>query len=625
MKQKKNIRSNTKTSQRNYFNPYETVTPLNNNRTKRKTPGNTYMKVQRGSSLQKSEQQTRMKNDVNTLDKVSRKKRTTTGPKKAKKPQDVHRAGTRSNISSSQYSHYTEYTAPPKRQLQVKKKAKLTKTQRRRLKRRRQMQAAFRITVVMCLTIGLIWGGVELKDFLTRPVVSHQVVKMGSLDTSTLFEGVVFRNEKIITSEDEGYAKYIVAEGEKVEKDGIVYVLVDEENLATTTTAKEEVESQLYTEAEHKADTSNNQDKRYNLDQEVKSRFEEFYNNRYDTSTNNIYTLRSKLDSSVTNRTNLYTTEQEKTNQELIELKQDIEAHMERYQKGKTVTESGIISYQMDGYETENAKPVIAELNYKTYNQYRKAASTTSLAPSTLNKEDPIYKVVSNNEWYVVTYIDSNQDQWKQGQSYELHFDDITTQKIQFTLISKKEEENRTQLVFKGTNQINSFLGVRNVNFSIGDKDTTGLKIPLEAIVELNLIKIPREYVITENNVEGVKRKKGDNTEFVALEAQNKDEDMYYMVQDLTNAQLIQLKDTLIHPQTGKSYEVTESEVVKGVYVINSQIAKFKEVEILTQNDEYALVKYNAKSELKEMDKIISNPKSIKKDQLLEDMKIQNE
>lgn len=625
MKQKKNTRSNTKTSNRNYFNPYETVTPLNDNRAKRKTPRNTYEKVQRASSLQKSDQKIRLKSDVNRLDKVSRKKTTTTESKKAKKRQVVQKTGTKSNNSSPKYTTYTEYTMPPKRQLQVKKKAKLTKTQRMRLKRRRQMQAFLRITVVMCLTIGLIWGGFRLKEFFTRPVVSHQVVKMGSLDTSTLFEGVVFRNEKIITSEDEGYAKYIVAEGEKVEKDGIVYVLVDEENLATTTTAKEEVESQIYTEAEHKAATSNNQDKRYNLDQEVKSRFEEFYNNRYDSSTSNIYTLRSKLDSSITNRTNLYTAEQEATNQELVELKQDIEAHMERYQKGKAVTESGIISYHMDGYETENAKQAIGDLTYKTYNQYRKAASTTSLAPSTLNKEDPIYKLVSNNEWYVVTYIDTKDDQWTQGQSYQLNFDDVTTQKIQFTLISKKEEENRIQLVFKGTNQINSFLGVRNVSFSIGDKDTKGLKIPLEAVVELNLIKIPKEYVVTENNVEGVKRKKGNHTEFVALEVQNQNEDMYYMIQDLTDAQVIQLKDTLVHPQTGKAYEVTESEVVKGVYVINSQIAKFKEVEILTQNDEYALVKYNAKSQLKEMDKIISNPKSIKKDQLLEDMKIQNE
>ena len=151
------------------------------------------------------------------------------------------------------------------------------------------------------------------------------------------------------------------------------------------------------------------------------------------------------------------------------------------------------------------------------------------------------------------------------------------------------------------------------------------MKIPLEAIVELNLIKIPAEYVVTVNNVEGVYRKKNDNTEFIPINKQSIEEEIYYIVQDLTDLTKVQLHDTLILPEQEKTYEVTESEVSKGVYVINSQVAKFKEVEVLAQNEEYALVKYNSKSQLKEMDKIISNPKSIKQNQLLDDMKIQNE
>jgi len=621
MKQKKSTRSNIKASSKNYFNPYESVTSLNHSRT---VSRDTYQKTKQASSLRNLDRkvnENQKKSMVqSTPKKIASSSKKNSTRKSEKKYQTLSKSESISKNSSQKASYSKDNT-----HLKVKKRKKMTKTQRMRLKRRRQLQMTLRIGIVMCLTIGLIWGGLAFKEFLTKPTISHQSVKLGSLDTSISFEGVIFRNEKIISSQEEGYAEYIVAEGEKVEKDATVYVLVDEENLATTTTAKSEVDSQIYNEAANQEATSNNQDKRYNLDQEVKSSFEEFYTNRYDSSTSNIYTLRSKLDSSVTNRTDLYTTEQEVTNQELIALKQDIESNIERYQKGKVVEESGLVSYYMDGYETEDAKVAIEALDYKNYCNYRKANSTTSLAPNVLKKEDAIYKLVTNNEWYVVTYIDADEDQWTKGQRYELNFDDLNNQKVQFTLISKLEEENRVKLVFKSTNQIGSFLGPRKVNFSIGNKETTGLKIPLESIVELNLIQIPKEYVTSDDSGLSVQRKKGENVEVVPIEIQNKEEELYYVIQDLTNALAIQLKDTLIHPKTGKTYDVTKSEVTQGVYVINGQIADFKEIEILAENQEYVLVKYNAKSQLKEMDKIISNPKSIKKDQLLDDMKIQNE
>lgn len=623
MKQKKKSPSSSQGPSRNYFNPYETTSTSKRSHYTRST----YQEYRNSSSGMKSKQQVKKKTAVKPQSKglsSSNVKKLSSQTKKASKK--GQRVTQNKGAVNTKRMMNVEALTPEQRRMQMrKKKTELSRTQRLQMKRRRQLLFAFKIAFAMCATVGIVWGGMEVKDLLIRPTVSTQTVKVGTLDMSTLFDGIVFRNESVVYSEDQGNAKYIVAEGDKVEKDGIVYVLVDEENLASTATAQEDVDLKIYNEAENREATSGNQDQRYNLAQEVKAKFEEFYNNRYDGNTSNIYTLRSQLDSNVSNRTNLYTAEQEKNNQELVQLKQQIEANMENYQKGKVVTQSGIISYRMDGYETEDAAEAISNMTYQKYNQYRKATSVVRLAPSTLNKEDPIYKLVYNNEWYVVTYIDTKEDQWVEGQRYNLYFDEVTSKGIEFKLLSKKEEDNRTQLVFKTTNQIGSFLGIRDVSFSIGDKDLSGLKIPVQAIVELNLIKIPTAYCVTNNNVLGVYRKKGEITEFVPLQVQKVSDDMNYIIQDLTNASTLQLNDVIVESESGKTYQVTESETSSGVYVVNGQVASFKEIEILVQNGEYALVKNNAKSQLKEMDKIISNPKSIKKDQLLDDMKIQNE
>ena len=223
----------------------------------------------------------------------------------------------------------------------------------------------------------------------------------------------------------------------------------------------------------------------------------------------------------------------------------------------------------------------------------------------------------------MVTYVDSSQDQLNEGQLYELSFEEITGKNVKCRLISKKEEDKKIQLVFKSSEQIDQLLGSRKVNFSIGEKELSGLKIPIEAITELNMLKLPLNFLKNENGVTGAYRQKDTAVEFVEIQDYEKSGENYFVPQEMTSG--LKINDVLVETESGETYKITESEVRKGVYVINSQIARFTPIEILAQNGEYALVKYNNLSRLKEMDKIISNPMSIKNGQLLEDMKIENE
>lgn len=622
MKQRKKSTSSPKVAQHSYFNPYEMTAPRGT------TSRNTYKQyaVQISSKEQKKKTKKRTSHKSSNGTDEANYKRTSKVNDKTKKVRKSNQSRLKQQTRQKERRVPNERLSPEQRRAQMRKKIKVTKAQQIRLKRRRQYQTILRIGMVMCLTVSIVWGGISLKEFLTKPTISTQIVKMGTLDTSNHFDGIIFRNEKVIYSEESGNVRYVVAEGEKVKKDGTVYVLVDEENLVTTTAEKQEVDAKLYNNAENDAAISSKQDERYNLEQEVKKRFEDFYNNRYESATSYIYTLRNQLDSSVANRTNLYATEQEKKNQELVALKEQLETDLGNYQKGKAATESGIISYRMDGNETEDAKQKIESLTYDVYNKMRKSTSTSTLGQSTINSGDPIYKLILNNEWYIVTYAEAKDaEAYTVGQSYMINFDELGNQAISFNLFSKKEEQNRVQLIFKTGNQIGDFLDSRTIKFSIGEKETSGLKIPNQAIVEQNLIKIPAAFCTQVEDKLVVYRQKGEVTETVELNVQYTQDDMKYIRQDLTDINNIQVNDVLVNQADGTTYQITEVETKQGVYVINNKIAKFKEIEVLVQSEEYVIVKYAGKSQLKEMDKIISNPKSIKIDQLLDDMKIENE
>ena len=628
MKQTKKTTSKTQTNHKNYFNPYESsVRPIPRNTAKpekRRTYDSNHISgLRTDNSVKKkstNHSEGAAKKPVKKPVPIQKEKIKRTKPKRTSQP-----VRTPQGISKS-YTTSVRQSSPEQRRMEMReKKTKLTKSQRMRLKKQRQRRAAVRVIFVMCLTIGIVWGGLEIKEGLKKPEISYQTVKKGTLDMSTLLEGVIFRNEKIIESEEEGYAKYLVADGEKVEKDGLIYALVDESKLEASTTAKEEIESQIYNEADKKQALSTNQDLRYSIDEGLKNDIETFYNNRYDMSTNPVYTLRSKLESSIASRTTIYVAEQVVSNQEAVAQRKELEKNIQNYQKGKLSKEPGIVSYHMDGFETENALATIQEMDYAAYTKYRKADGAVNLAPSEIKQAVPLYKLILDNSWYIVTYIDTKEDQWDIGQSYPFNFDEINSGSIRCSLVSKKEEENRTQLVFKSSEQIEHLLTSRHVTFTMGEKEVTGLKIPLESKVQLNIIKIPKEYVTTENNETGVYRQKGQVVEFVPITIYQKQEEAIEAIQDLEQTNGLNLNDILVKTDTETTYQLTESEVKDGVFVINNQMAQFVPVEILAQNSEYALVKYNNKSRLKEMDKIISNPRSIKNGQLLEDMNIKNE
>lgn len=511
--------------------------------------------------------------------------------------------------------------------LQLKKSKKLTKRQRLAMKRRRQIQLVFRVIAVMAMTIGFVCGIVALVSDFTKTKVSTQIVQEGSLDTSLMLDGVVIRSEKVTYASESGMAQYVVAEGEKIKKDGTVYVLVNEQQVASTTSQIEEVEKQLYNKAENSAATANNQAEKYNLALEVKNNFAEYYNNCFDSSTNYVYALRSKLDSIVSNRTELYMQQLKDKNDSLAAQKVTLDKNLQNYQKGKVAEASGIVSFHVDGYETEDALTAVNEMTYDNYVKQKKIVTTNQLGQNSIESDSPIYKLILNNIWYIVSYVDEKDDQFVQGNTYKLYFDKLGDQAISFLLEQKQEVDGKIKLVFKSSDQIGNFLADRGVNFSIGEKAISGLKIPISAIAEHNLIEIPMGFTATEKEKLGVYRKKGEVTEFVNIEVQStdKENEVYYVLQDVTNASIVQLNDILVNKETGETYQLVHSTVKPGVYVVNGKIANFKEIEIIDQSKEYAIVKYNNNSQLKEMDKIISNPKSIKADQLLDDMKIQND
>lgn len=75
--------------------------------------------------------------------------------------------------------------------------------------------------------------------------------------------------------------------------------------------------------------------------------------------------------------------------------------------------------------------------------------------------------------------------------------------------------------------------------------------------------------------------------------------------------------DALINTDTGEKYVIGETDTLEGVYCINKGYAVFRRIEILDENEEYAIVSKNTTYGLSRYDHIVRNADKVKEEDIL--------
>lgn len=171
--------------------------------------------------------------------------------------------------------------------------------------------------------------------------------------------------------------------------------------------------------------------------------------------------------------------------------------------------------------------------------------------------------------------------------------------------------EKETKVVLSCYEHMEEFVEDRTLSFSLEGEVVEGLKIPNDAIVEKSLLRVPRSCLTESMGSEGVLIVKGDKTQFADLTIVTGDEEAVYIEPDSST---LKVSDVVMEGtgETAKQVTVSELQPHAGVYVANSSVADFVVIEILEQNQEYAIVKAGSNTGLQPYDTIVSDAKNIK-------------
>lgn len=435
---------------------------------------------------------------------------------------------------------------------------------------------------------------------MTRENVSIYEVTEKKIADDNLVRGIILRNEKLVTSDQEGYINYYVADGTKVGARTKIYSIDQTgqiyEKLSGTQTGEVKLTSQ---------NTSD-------IRSEIAA-----YRAAYSTSHfEEIYSFKYNLDNTIS----------ELTNARLLDNVTQIlkeQGSQGSFQFG-SAGESGITSYTSDGLEALDMNQITSKTFESTSDETKQLRQTESVKAGT-----PIYRLVTNESWSVVFPL--SKEQFKNIQQDKTVT--VTLKKIQ-----AKVTPQVTTFTMDGgyyaridlKRYMIQYINNRYIDLEIKMNDEAGLKIPRSSILKKKFYKIPEEYVVNTQKGEGVLAvtyKKDGTPEYTARYPQilkltekvkNSDGEMVDETTCYISADAFDAGSEIADDTAGTNkLALTELAELDGVYCCNKGYCEFRPIQIAYQNNEYSIIKKDTSGGLSAYDHIILDPKVIREDDII--------
>lgn len=400
-------------------------------------------------------------------------------------------------------------------------------------------------------------------------------VSLGSLAVNNTYEGIVLREETVVESPYSGYVNYYNREGEKVNNGAMVFTVDSTGKLSEmikdsegSGTLSDDDLSELRTDISEFGSSFD--------PHKFKSTYDFKYNIEGTVLKLSNYKLLSNIDSLFAN------------------------AYSDSIDFGYA-PESGVLVYSTDGYEGITPETMTQDLM-----QHENYTKTQFHSNDLIAQGDPAYKLITSENWSVLIEIDEEKAQELAEESY-MNVRFLKNNLTSWASVSILRQNGTIYAVLTFNNSMITFATDRILEIELLSNESTGLKIPTSAIVERAFYLIPQDYMTEGGNSDVGGFMKETYMEDGTITTQFIEATIYNIVDGecYVDETVFHAGDNIIMPETGERYPVSKQASLIGVYNINKGYADFKQITILAQNDEYAIVKSNTEYGLSVYDHIV--------------------
>lgn len=423
--------------------------------------------------------------------------------------------------------------------------------------------------------------GIMYSYFTSKHIVSYQVLN-SSLSTESTYTGIALREETVYTAPKSGYLNYYARESSKVGHGNLIY------SIDSDGTVKEIINANL-TDNE----SSLTEEELSLLKSEITGFVSNFSASNYEDSYQLKYTIQNDISKI---------------------LSESLSANL---QAGGNVYFSyantpGYVIYSVDGYEDLAVEQITEDIiNGRDYKK------KNLLMGEEITEGDVAYKLCTSENWsIVIECTEAYADKLVEEEYVQVKFE--KNQNTSWGQVTKHNNpDGKTYVSLTFNNSVISFCTERFIDIEIILDKENGLKIPNTSIVEKEFFLIPENYIMKGANSTSsymVNRltydSKGNRImEAIEISLYNYDEvnGLYYVDDEILR------KDDIICAQNTMTdtYVIGKIGTLIGVYNINKGYADFKQIIILSQNDEYSIVQSNTDYGLNMYDYIVLDAKVV--------------
>lgn len=433
-----------------------------------------------------------------------------------------------------------------------------------------------------------------IQSFTKEHVSIYEVSQKQIADNENL-RGIIMREESLVEAEQPGYINYYVGEGAKLSVSTTVYSIADKEPVSETV-------SELETD-----DVALSEEDTKNIRESIAAYRENFTLSNYQQISNFKYNIENTLLelSDISLSKNLQKIKKENAGTKGFSLVK--------------ASQTGIISFSTDGYEDLNIDD-IDENSFKEMKDKWEQLRTDKKVKVGM----PVYRVVTSEKWSLLVPLTKEQYQkivTKETVVVKIKKDNVSmSPSVQAFTSSGKYYAN---LHFD--KYMIHYLNNRYLDIEIEFNSATGLKIPLSSIIKKKCYVVSGDY-ITKGDSEKYKNKLGvmrlsyqeDGTpkmDFIPTDIYYRDEENHYYI----DKRALKQGTTILKygKIDGKQLHLSKVEELDGVYNCNLGYCKFRYVNILYDNQGYAIVESGNPYSLANYDHIILNPSKISDDEVI--------
>ena len=426
--------------------------------------------------------------------------------------------------------------------------------------------------------------------YLTSPKIESYQVIAGPLSRNETYTGLAIREESVHQAETSGYITYYAREGSKINADGVVY------GISSTKTS----DSQTELSADELSSIRNqmlNFSKGFNS-----SKFNTTYSFKYELE-GNILQYAGITGNSTSDQNDSTSSVVSYGNQTINKADSD-----------------GIILYSKDGYEGRTVDSLTTEdFDQNSYHE------TDLKTQGSVNTGDSLYTLITDEKWSLILPLSEKQ---------AAKLADRTAVRVKFLKDDKTQSGDFSIIEIDGAKYgkidfnkgLIRYASDRFLEIELVTNTVTGLKVPLSSIVTKEFYIIPSKYATTNADSQEtgfMVQSNGKNNTFVtstiyAQEEQSGSKDdgetsyLYYV-----DKKDFKEGDVIISQKDQSKFVVSDIGVLEGVYCINQGYAVFRRIEILDQNEEYAIVSKATSYGLSRYDHIVRNADNVNEEDIL--------